>query len=286
MLMFPPEEALLHFIEESLAEDLGDGDHSSLACIPRDHKSKAKLLVKDYGILAGVSFASFLWKTLDPGIDIRVYKKDGMEIHPGDVAFEVSGHTRTLLKGERLMLNVMQRMSGIATQASLFNGEVEGLQTKVLDTRKTTPFNRWLEKWAVNIGGCYNYRFGLFDRIMIKDNHIDACGSITTAIDRVREYLKRNDLNLEITIEVRNLNELSEVMKRGGVNRIMFDNFEIPLLKVAVEIVDGKYETEASGGIVLNTVRKYAETGVDFVSSGALTHTVDPLDLSFKIAAN
>ena len=283
--MQPPKEALLHFIREALAEDVGDGDHTSLACIPADKKSTARLLVKDYGVIAGVGFASFLLKTLEPDIEMEVFLEDGSEIHPGDIAFTAYGHTQTLLKGERLLLNVMQRMSGIATQASMFAGEVEGLSTRILDTRKTTPFNRWLEKWAVHIGGCDNYRFGLFDRIMIKDNHVDACGSISLAIDRVHEYMKAKGLDLEITVEVRNLDELAEVMRRGGVHRIMLDNFEVPLLKEAVEIIDGAYETEASGGIVLNTIRKYAETGVDFVSSGALTHTVDPLDLSFKIDA-
>ncbi len=281
--MRPPKEALNHFIKEALAEDVGSGDHTSLACIPANKKSHAKLLSKDYGVVAGVDFAVYLLKYLEPNMHIDIRILDGAEIHKGDVVFTAFGHARNLLKGERLLLNVMQRMSGISTLASQFSDEVEGLSTKILDTRKTTPFNRWLEKWAVSIGGAENYRFGLFDRIMIKDNHIDASGGISVAIDRVHAYLKENDLDLKITIEVRNLDELQQVMRRGGVDRIMLDNFEIPLLREAVEIIDGRYETEASGGIVLNTVRSYATTGVDYVSSGALTHTVDPLDLSFKI---
>ncbi len=278
------DQALLaKFIVEGLAEDVGDGDHTSLACIPPASRSTAKLLVKDVGVLAGVEIAKRIFEYVDPESTIEVFIEDGTDVDQGDIAFQVECNSQALLKAERLVLNTMQRMSGIATLSSRFAVEVEDMPVKILDTRKTTPLLRFLEKYAVRIGGCHNYRDGLYDWIMIKDNHIDACGSITSAIEHANTYLKENDLNIGITVEVRNLVELYEVLKVGKVTRIMLDNFELPLLREAVETIDGKFETEASGGITLNTVRKVAETGVLYISSGALTHSAGSLDLSLKI---
>jgi nicotinate-nucleotide pyrophosphorylase (carboxylating) len=271
------------FIKMALDEDIKDGDHTSLACIPADSKSKAKLLVKDDGIIAGVSLAKKIFLTLDPNAVFEENISDGQDIKYGDIAFYVECNSRALLQGERLVLNIMQRMSGIATLSNRFAFEVEGLPVTILDTRKTTPLLRLLEKWAVKIGGCSNYRIGLYDWIMIKDNHIDACGGITKAIDAVHSYLEKTGKNLKITVEVRNLLELEEVLQRGGINRIMFDNFEIPILREAVAHVNKKFETEASGGVNLSTVRKIAMTGVDFISVGALTHSAGTLDLSLKV---
>lgn len=271
------------FIRLGLAEDVGEGDHTSMACIRPTRVSKAKLLVKDDGIISGVEVARRIFKHLAAGADFEVLIPDGNSVKPGDVAFHVTCPTRALLMGERLALNTMQRMSGISTVSSLFAQEVEGLPVKVLDTRKTTPGMRFLEKEAVRLGGCHNYRSGLYDWIMIKDNHVDACGSIPLAIDRVHEYLQKTNKQLGITIEVRNLVEVQTVIDHGGVTRIMMDNFEVPILKEAVQLIDGRYETEASGGITLHNVRAYAETGVDFVSSGALTHSAGSLDMSLKI---
>lgn len=271
------------FIENGLNEDIGAGDHTSNACIPQTSISSANLIVKDNGIIAGVELAQMIFKYLAKEINIEVLKKDGDIVHYGDIVFKVTCDTRTILKAERLILNIMQRLSGIATVSSEFAFEVHGLPVKILDTRKTTPLLRPLEKWAVQIGGCYNYRDGLFDWIMIKDNHIDAGGGIKKTINKVHKYLKENNLKLDITIEVRNLVELHEVMKAGGVTRIMFDNFEPALLREAVQTVNGKFETEASGGVTLQSVRAIAETGVDYISAGAITHSAGILDLSLKI---
>ncbi len=277
-----PQE-LNDFIDKALYEDIREGDHTSLACIPEDLTQTAVLKVKDVGTLAGVEFAEKVFKKLDPNCTFDVFIKDGSDIKPGDIAFEVTSKAQILLKGERLVLNTMQRLSGISTISSRFAIEVEDLDVKILDTRKTTPNMRFLEKWAVRIGGCHNYRDGLYDWIMIKDNHHDACGGLTKAINRVHEYLAQNNLDLGITVEVRNLVELYEVLEVGGVTRIMLDNFDVPIMKEAVAIVNKQFETEASGGITLQTVRNYAETGVDYISVGALTHSAGSLDLSLKI---
>lgn len=271
------------FIQAALDEDIKDGDHTSLACIPADSRSKAKLLVKDDGVIAGVELAKQIFLTLDPNAVFEEIISDGQDIKYGDIVFYVECNTQALLKGERLALNVMQRMSGIASLSSRFAFEVEGLPVTILDTRKTTPLLRFLEKWAVKIGGCDNYRIGLYDWIMIKDNHVDACGSLTKAIDAVHEYLQKTGKNLNITVEVRNLVEVEEVLNRGGITRIMFDNFELPILREAVQHVNKRFETEASGGVSLSTVRKIALTGVDYISVGALTHSAGTLDLSLKV---
>jgi nicotinate-nucleotide pyrophosphorylase (carboxylating) len=271
------------FIRAALDEDIKDGDHTSLACIPADSRSKARLLVKDDGVIAGVELAKKIFSTLDPTVIFEEIIPDGHDIRYGDVVFYVDCNTRALLQAERLVLNLMQRMSGIATLSNRFAFEVEGLPVTILDTRKTTPLLRFLEKWAVKIGGCSNYRVGLYDWIMIKDNHIDACGNITQAIDAVHAYLQKTGKDLNITAEVRNLVEVEEVLQRGGITRIMFDNFEIPILREAVAHVNKRFETEASGGVSLSTVRKIAMTGVDFISVGALTHSAGTLDLSLKV---
>lgn len=271
------------FIRRGLAEDVGEGDHTSMACISSTRVSKAKLLIKDDGVISGVEVARRIFKEVAAASDFELLIQDGSSVKPGDIAFYVTCPTRALLMGERLALNTMQRMSAISTIASLFAQEVEGLPVKVLDTRKTTPGMRFLEKEAVRLGGCDNYRAGLYDWIMIKDNHIDACGSIQLAIDRVHDYLKKTNKDLNITIEVRNLVELQKVLDHGGVTRIMLDNFDVPILKEAVHMTDGRFETEASGGITLHNVRAYAETGVNYVSSGALTHSAGTMDMSLKI---
>ncbi|MEM9824326.1 MAG: carboxylating nicotinate-nucleotide diphosphorylase [Bacteroidota bacterium] len=277
------EQEILTFIDRALHEDVRDGDHTSQACIPADQRCKAKLLVKDAGVIAGLELAEKVFLRVDPNAKIAFFKSDGDSVDYGDIAFEVTCNAQALLKAERLVLNSMQRMSGIATLSNRFAFEVEDLPVKILDTRKTTPLIRFLEKWAVRIGGCTNYRDGLYDWIMIKDNHIDAAGSIRQAIEKVQTYLQENQLDLGITVEVRNLMELHEVLEVGGITRIMFDNFELPILREAVQIVNGRFETEASGGITINTVRKVAKTGVDFVSSGSLTHSPQSMDMSLKI---
>jgi nicotinate-nucleotide pyrophosphorylase (carboxylating) len=277
------KEQIDKFIEDALYEDVRDGDHTSLACIPKGGRSKARLLVKDPGVIAGVELAEIIFKKVDPTAVIDIRKKDGSDVFYGDEAFYVECSSQALLKAERLVLNTMQRMSGIATMSSRFAVEVEGIDVKILDTRKTTPLLRFLEKWAVKIGGCTNYRDGLYDWIMIKDNHIDACGSITKSIEKVHEYFEKTGKKLGITVEVRNLVELYEVLEVGGVTRIMLDNFEIPILREAVATINGKFESEASGGVTLNTVRKIADTGVNFISVGALTHSAGSLDLSLKV---
>jgi nicotinate-nucleotide pyrophosphorylase (carboxylating) len=272
------------FTERALYEDVGTGDHTSLACIPADARTRARLLVKDDGVLAGVEVARHIFAKVDPQHTFQQHLADGSDVRYGNVAFEVECNTRALLMAERLVLNTMQRMSGIATLSNRFYFEVEDLPVKILDTRKTTPLIRFLEKWAVRLGGCTNYRDGLYDWFMIKDNHIDACGSITAAIERVAQYKQENGLqHLGVTVEVRNLMELYETLQAGRVNRILLDNFELPLLKEAVQIVDKRYETEASGGVTIHNVRSVALTGVDYVSVGALTHSATSLDLSLKV---
>ncbi len=272
------------FIDQALAEDIGPGDHTSLACIPADSRSKARLLVKEPGVLAGVEVARRILHKVDPQAHFQLYLEDGADVSAGEQAFEAVCNTRALLGAERLILNTMQRMSGIATLSNRFHFEVEDLPVTILDTRKTTPLIRFLEKWAVRLGGCTNYRNGLYDRFLIKDNHVEACGSMKAAVERVLEYRKTHQLeDLDITVEVRNLVELYQVLEVGQIDRIMFDNFELPLLHEAVAIVDGRYETEASGGVNIHNVRKIAQTGVNFISVGALTHSAVSLDLSLKI---
>lgn len=279
------EKEMLEFIDKALAEDVGNGDHTSLACIAEDARSKAKLLVKDSCVLAGVEVAKQIFKKVDPTAIIKVHLEDGSNANFGDIAFEVDCASQALLRAERLVLNTMQRMSGIATLSNRFLFEVEDLPVIILDTRKTTPLIRFLEKRAVAIGGCTNYRHGLYDWIMIKDNHIDACGGIQQAIKRVAAYQKEKGLSLGVTVEVRNLVELYELLEVAGedVTRIMLDNFELPLLEEAIAIIDGRYQTEASGGVNINTVRKIAKTGVQYISVGALTHSAQSMDLSLKV---
>ena len=269
-------------IKLAFAEDIGEGDHTTLCCIPAEAEGAQKLLVKEAGILAGVEIARRIFNTFDPTLKMEVFIHDGAEVKPGDVAFIVRGKVRSLLQTERLMLNVMQRMSGIATVTRKYADRLQGLKTKVLDTRKTTPGMRMLEKEAVKIGGGVNHRIGLFDMILLKDNHVDFAGGITNAIKRANEYCKANKKDLKIEIEVRSLDELEEVMACGGVDRIMLDNFTPELTRKAVERIGGKYETESSGGITFDTLRTYAECGVDYISVGALTHSLKGLDLSFK----
>ena len=269
------------FIRSALEEDLGDGDHTSLATIPVSKMGAAQLIVRQEGILAGVAVAEKVFKAVDEDTKFESFIQDGAEIKPGDIVFKVSGKSVSLLSAERLALNFMQRMSGIATYTRYLASLLDG-HTKLLDTRKTTPNFRYFEKEAVRIGGGVNHRMGLYDMIMIKDNHVDFAGGIGKAIKATKEYLEENKRNLKIEIEVRNLKELREVMETRGVDRIMFDNFSIADMKAAVEMVGGKYETEASGGITEETLREVAETGVDFISVGALTHQVRSLDLSLK----
>lgn len=275
-------EQLTAFIDNAFAEDIGDGDHSSIACIPENAIGKVQLIVKEEGVLAGMDVALAIFQHLDPDVKIERFLKDGMPIKPGNIAFTVEGKIRTILKTERLILNIMQRMSGIATRTRAYVDKLEGLKTKVLDTRKTTPCNRFLEKAAVKIGGGENHRMGLYDMIMLKDNHVDFAGGIEKAIKSVHQYLAKLGKDLKIEIEVRNLDELKEVIRVGGINRIMLDNFDIETSKKAVSMINGAYETESSGNITLDTIRSYAETGVDYISVGALTHHIKSLDLSLK----
>ena len=276
------EQLIDELIDLAFAEDIGDGDHTTLCCIPDTAMGKSRLLIKEPGILAGVEIARKIFHRFDPDLKMTVYIEDGTAVKPGDVAFVVEGRVQSLLQTERLMLNVMQRMSGIATMTHRYVKKLEGLHTRILDTRKTTPGMRMLEKEAVKIGGGVNHRIGLFDMILLKDNHVDFAGGIENAISRCHDYLKAKGKDLKIEIEVRNLDELKEVMRVGGVDRIMLDNFSPELTKEAVKIVGGKYEIESSGGITFDTIRDYAESGVDFVSVGALTHSVIGLDMSFK----
>ena len=269
-------------IELAFAEDIGDGDHTTLCCIPEDAMGKSHLLIKEDGILAGVELAKKVFAMFDPTMQVEVLINDGAHVKVGDIAMVVTGKVRSLLQTERLMLNIMQRMSGIATMTNKYVELLKGTKTRVLDTRKTTPGLRMLEKQAVKIGGGTNHRIGLFDMILLKDNHIDFAGGIANAIDRCHNYLKENNLDLKIEIEVRNFEELQQVLDKGGVNRIMLDNFSVADTKKAVDIIAGRYETESSGGITFDTIRAYAEQGVDFISVGALTHSVKGLDMSFK----
>ena len=280
--MLKVEELVDRLIDLSFAEDIGDGDHTTLCCIPEDAMGKSKLLIKEDGILAGVEIAKEVFHRFDPTMQVEVLMGDGTKVKKGDVAMIVTGKVRSLLQTERLMLNIMQRMSGIATMTSKYVERLEGTHTRVLDTRKTTPGMRMLEKQAVKIGGGCNHRIGLFDMILLKDNHVDFAGGIANAINRCHEYLKQKGLDLKIEIEVRNFDELKQAMDCGGIDRIMLDNFSVADTKKAVEIVGGKYETESSGGITFDSLRDYAECGVDFISVGALTHSVKGLDMSFK----
>jgi nicotinate-nucleotide pyrophosphorylase (carboxylating) len=273
---------LTPFILNCLNEDVGDGDHTSLATISEGAKGKAKLLIKEPGILAGVELAVEIFHVVDPDLKIAVFLTDGSKVKPGDVAFEVEGSARSILTAERLVLNCMQRMSGIATKTREIVGLIKGTKAQVLDTRKTTPGMRYLEKWAVRIGGGVNHRFGLYDMILIKDNHVDYSGGIKAAIEKTHQYLAAQNKKLAIEIEVRNLAELGQVLQTGGVDRILLDNFNFDDLRKAVKIIDKKYITEASGGITSENIREYAECGVDYISVGALTHSVKSLDLSLK----
>jgi nicotinate-nucleotide pyrophosphorylase (carboxylating) len=269
-------------IKYALAEDIGDGDHTSLSTIPSSAMGKARLIVKEEGILAGMRVAPLVFERVDPSIIFKPLLEDGTPIKPGDIAFIVEGPSISLLTSERLVLNFMQRMSGIATITSHYAKELDGLHTKVIDTRKTTPLMRELEKESVRIGGGGNHRFGLFDMILIKDNHVDFAGGIKQAINAALQYLQKTGKSLKIEIEVRNFDELNQVLLCGGVDRIMLDNFNPEMLTQAVKIIDGRYETEASGGITLSTLRSYALSGVDYISVGALTHHIKSLDLSLK----
>ncbi|MBB2145518.1 carboxylating nicotinate-nucleotide diphosphorylase [Pedobacter sp. LMG 31464] len=270
------------FIKNAIAEDVGDGDHTSLSTIPANVQGKAKLIVKEDGILAGVELALEIFNQIDSSLKVNVLIQDGAAVKYGDIAFTVEGSTHAILLAERLVLNCMQRMSGIATKTNRIVHLLKPYKTQVLDTRKTTPGLRYLEKWAVKIGGGVNHRIGLYDMILIKDNHVDYAGGIANAIIAANNYLKQTGKNLAIEIEVRNLDELNQVLAQGNVGRIMLDNFELPLLKEAVNLIDGRFTTEASGGIVEENVAQYAACGVDYISMGALTHSVKSLDLSLK----
>jgi nicotinate-nucleotide pyrophosphorylase (carboxylating) len=270
------------FIITSLAEDIGEGDHSSLACIPLEATGKARLLIKEKGILAGIRVALEIFSTVDKDLKTDILIYDGAEVNPGDIAFLISGKQRSILKAERLTLNVMQRMSGIATSTREYADKLKGLKTKILDTRKTTPGFRYFEKEAVRIGGGMNHRMGLYDMIMLKDNHIDYAGGIEKAILSTRDYLRKNKLNLKVEIEARNLEDVRMILSVGLVDRIMLDNFNVEDTLTAVKEIAGSCETESSGGITPATIRSYAECGVDFISVGALTHHIKSLDMSLK----
>lgn len=277
------DELIDDLLELSFAEDIGDGDHTTLCCIPADEMGKSQLIVKEEGILAGVEVALKVFKKFDPELKTTVYIHDGEHVKPGDIAFVTEGKVQSLLQTERLMLNIMQRMSGIATTTAKYMAELKGLRTKVLDTRKTTPGMRLLEKDAVKIGGGVNHRIGLFDMILLKDNHVDFSGGIKNAILKANDYIRANGKEgMKIEIEVRNLDELQQVLEVGQVDRIMLDNFTPELTCEAVKMIDGRFETESSGGITFATLRQYGECGVDYVSVGALTHSVKGLDMSFK----
>ena len=270
------------FISNALAEDIGDGDHTSLSTIPEGQTGKAKLLIKDNGIIAGIDVSIEIFRTVDASLLIDILIQDGETVKPGDIAFYVSGSVHSILKAERVVLNIMQRMSGIASTTNRIVKNLEGTGTKVLDTRKTTPGLRYLEKMAVRIGGGVNHRFGLYDMILIKDNHVDYAGGISNAIKSAQDYLKENKIKIPVEVEVRNLDELKEVMHFGQIDRILLDNFSFSLLKEAVKLVNGSYITEASGGITEDNVLEYANCGVDYVSMGALTHSVKSMDMSLK----
>lgn len=276
------DKLLKDLIKRSLEEDLGDGDHSSLACIPGDSKGQAKLIVKQNGIIAGIRVAREVFSIIDQNIDFRSFIEDGSTVKPGEIAFHISGNIHSMLKAERLVLNIMQRMSGIATSTNEYVTRLNGLKTKILDTRKTSPGLRFLEKEAVRIGGALNHRMGLYDMIMLKDNHIDYAGGIENAITNTIEYLRINNLNLKVEIEARSIQDIERIISTGGIDRVMLDNFSIENTLVAVKLIDGRYETESSGGITHETIRSYAECGVDFISVGALTHLIKSLDMSLK----
>lgn len=280
--MYTVDELNDQLIDLAFSEDIGDGDHTTLCCIPEDAMGKSRLLIKEAGILAGIRIAKEIFHRFDPSMQIEVLMEDGARVKPGDVAMVVSGKIRSLLQTERLMLNVMQRMSGIATMTARYVERLQGTRTRVLDTRKTTPGMRMLEKEAVKIGGGVNHRIGLFDMILLKDNHVDFCGGIANALDRCAAYQKEKNLNLKVEIEVRSFDEIRQVMEHGGADRIMLDNFSVEDTRKAVEMIGGKFETESSGGITIDTMREYAECGVDYISVGALTHSVKGLDMSFK----
>ena len=280
--MLKVEELVDKLIDLAFAEDIGDGDHTTLCCIPEDAMGRSHLLIKEDGVLAGVEVAKEVFRRFDLELKVEVLMEDGTRVKKGDIAMVVSGRVRSLLQTERLMLNIMQRMSGIATTTSRYVERLKGTKTRVLDTRKTTPGLRMLEKAAVKIGGGCNHRIGLFDMILLKDNHVDFAGGISNAINRCHEYLEKNNLKLKIEIEVRNFDELQQALDCGGIDRIMLDNFTPADTKKAVDIIAGRYETESSGGITFDTLRDYAECGVDFISVGALTHSVKGLDMSFK----
>ena len=280
--MYSVDELNDRLIDLAFSEDIGDGDHTTLCCIPEEAAGRSHLLIKEEGILAGVRVAKEVFHRFDPAMTVEVLLDDGAHVRPGDVAMVVTGKVRSLLQTERLMLNIMQRMSGIATMTHKYVERLEGTHTRVLDTRKTTPGMRMMEKEAVRIGGGVNHRIGLFDMILLKDNHVDFAGGIDAALDRCHSYLKGKGLDLKIEIEVRSFDEIRQVMAHGGVDRIMFDNFSVDDTREAVAMIGGKYETESSGGITFDTIRDYAECGVDFISVGALTHSVKGLDMSFK----
>jgi len=270
------------FIENSIAEDIGDYDITSMACVPLHAEGNAKLLVKDHGIIAGVKIAESIFKKIDHNLQMQINIPDGKKVKHGDIVFTVYGKAVSILQAERLVLNVMQRMSGIATKTKRYVNHLKGLKTKILDTRKTTPCNRIIEKQAVKIGGGKNHRMGLYDMILIKDNHVDFCGGIVNAIQAASKYLHDRKLDIKIEVEVRNFDELNQVLTFGGVDRIMLDNFNVENTRKAVELIDGRFETESSGGITIETIRQYAECGVDFISVGELTHNIRSLDLSLK----
>ncbi|MCE5177591.1 MAG: carboxylating nicotinate-nucleotide diphosphorylase [Porphyromonadaceae bacterium] len=276
------DKLISNLIELAFAEDIGDGDHTTLCSIPAEETGQSRLIIKEEGILAGVEIAKTIFHKFDNSLEIEVFLNDGAPVQPGDIAFVVSGKIQSLLQTERLVLNIMQRMSGIATITRKYVKRLEGTSTRILDTRKTTPGMRMLEKQAVKIGGGENHRIGLFDMILLKDNHVDFAGGIENAIRRAQTYLKEKNKSLNIEIEVRNLQELDEVLRVGGVDRIMLDNFTPELTREAVQIVDGRVELESSGGITFDTIRTYAETGVDYISVGAITHSVKSLDMSLK----
>lgn len=280
--MYTVDELNDKLIDLAFSEDIGDGDHTTLCCIPDDEMGKSQLIIKENGILAGIRVAQQVFNRFDPTMKVEVLIEDGTPVKPGDVAMIVSGKVRSLLQTERLMLNIMQRMSGIATMTSKYVKKLEGTNTRILDTRKTTPGMRMMEKEAVKIGGGANHRIGLFDMILLKDNHIDFAGGIDAALDKCHQYLKDKGLDLKIEIEVRSFDELQQVLNHGGVDRIMLDNFNTEDTKKAVAMINHRYETESSGGITYDTIRDYAECGVDFISVGALTHSVKGLDMSFK----